>query len=153
MKKILLAILLFPAVAFAGTGPVSGLLGDVVEVASYALALTLTGLLTILVQRIAAKFKVSIPEKWMDSANSLIDKGIHYAEEKGKQAIAKNETIDGSAKLNLAAGFVRELADDKKLKQLAEDQLKKLIEARLNQNKSTSLDVGTIVNNSVEAPK
>ena len=146
VKKIIVLIILFPAIALADA-PMSTALGGVVELVAYGLGLLLATLLSLLAKKVSDKFKVSIPEKWMDSANALIDKGISYAEEKSKQAIKNNETINGNEKLNLAAGFVLSMADDKKLIKLGEDKLKKLIEARLGQNRvDPLLPVAQVVN-------
>ncbi len=129
------------------TGPMSTILGDVIQLFAYALGLTLSTMLILFVRWLGAKFKVSVPAAWMEGANSVIDKGIHYAEEKAKQAVKNNaDVIDSNAKLNTAAGFVLSMTDDKKLLKMGEEKLKQLIEARLNQNKTAVM--GTVLSSS-----
>lgn len=144
----LMLLVMFPAIAIAdvGTavgGPLSTVLGDIVQVLAVGLGTLLATLLAILVQRISSKFNVAVPAVWMEGANALIDKGIHYAEEKAKHALKNNVKLNSNEKLNIAAAFVLSMADDKKLVKLGEEKLKKLIESRLNQNASSV--IGTMI--------
>lgn len=150
MKKLwfqctmLLCLMLTPSVAFASTTstPVSDVLTDVLHSVAYLVALTLAALLALAARWVALHFKVKIPESWMSSANVWLDKGIAYAEERGKQSIKNEIAIDSSDKLNWAVTFLLSMVDDKKLLSLGEAKLKQLIEARLNENRA--LNVGEL---------
>lgn len=140
MKRInvtlFLVFLLVPSVAHAAG--VATVINDVIEVAAYALGLLLMGLLTIAVKWIGAKFKVQVPDAWMSSVNVWLDKAIAYAEEWAKKKVSANSKVSGSEKLEHAVEFLLMMVDDKKLVQMSKEQLRKLIEARLNETRMLS---------------
>lgn len=122
---VLLCVLCTPAFA---AGPIASVLQDAIGIAAGGLLIAITGLITIGLQRLAAKWKVQIPAVWMQSANAWVDKGIHYAEEWAKNHAAE---VSGPDKLEAAVGFVLKFTDDKKLKEMTAEKLKAFIEARL----------------------
>lgn len=145
LKKVTFAVLFFlfglPSVAFAASGGATqALIGDVLDVVSYGLVALGVALVVRLATWVMAKFKVSISQSWLDSIDGYLDKAIHYADEWAKNKIAANATITGNDKLNVATEFLLKLVgDDKRLVSMAEDQIKKLIEARLGQHRADTI--------------
>lgn len=138
VMAVFVVIVLFTQFAFAADGtsaPVAGVLSSVLEVVTYGIVTLLTLVVAIVAKKVSTKFNVEIPQSWMASAQVWLDKGIAFAEEKAKQALKNNETINSSAKLNAAAEFVLDMAEDKKLVQLGKEKLKALIEARLHEKR------------------
>ena len=71
-----------------------------------------------------------------DKIDGLLDKGIAYAEEQGRKAIKKKEkALTMSEKLEHGANYVLDLADAVDAKGWTTEQVKKMLEGRLNQTR------------------
>lgn len=112
--------------------PVMTIFDDIVHFVGYTAGLVLMGLLGLLVKKIFDKYKVAVPQEWLYTAHGFIDQGIAYAQEQAKKRFAGTK-LASSDKLNIAAKFVLDHTDDKKLLKMGEAKVKELIEARLNQ--------------------
>lgn len=78
------------------------------------------------------KAKVDVPDPWEAQILAWIDKGIAYAEEQGRKALKRGLVGRAlPAKLDTAATFVMDMADDAKLAEKGRVWLEKMIEARL----------------------
>lgn len=83
-----------------------------------------------------AKSKMDIPAKTQEMIDDWIQKGLLYAEQKAQNAInSKTTGIMGPAKLEMAANFALDLAQQHGYVDLAKDTVEKLIESKLMTNK------------------
>jgi hypothetical protein len=76
---------------------------------------------------------------------SALDKGIAYAEEQARKSFTEaGKKMTGLQKLDTASRFVMEMADTYGLDDLAEEKVRKLLEAQLNNSRRFGLAVGQI---------
>jgi len=138
MKKLMIMLcVLFPSIAFAADNPTAVVVNDMLSIVLYTVSIVAVGLLGLVAKWVAARFKISIPDAWLTTMDSYIDKAIHYAEEWASNKIKASETVTGNEKLNTAMSFLLKIiGDDKKLVTMTEEQIKKLIEARLGEHRS-----------------
>ena len=126
--------------AFASTGSALGqIAGDVVEMLIYAAGLVIVGLVARLIHVLAAKYKIDIPDPWMERLREKMTLGVAYAEEQGRKFAAKKvDAIKAPDKLEVAAKFVLGVEDDRKLVKKGEEWLKRQLEAHLNLTREES---------------
>lgn len=107
---------------------------DIATVLISALGVLVTALIAKLIHAAEKRLKIDVPDAWEQKIGNWIDLGIHYAEEQGRKGVDVASTKLGKYvpdKLDTAAKFVLDMADDKKLVAKGEEWLKKMIEARL----------------------
>lgn len=122
-------------VANAATGSAS----DRVVDAAFEIVVPVIGMVVLwLVHRIIRLFEqrtgVDVPERVEGMIDHWVGMGIHYAEEKARQA-AKDSTkkgLHGHQKLEVAVAFVSELVDQYGVEKVARERIVKLVEAKLN---------------------
>lgn len=138
---VILVVTVHSAVADTGTAlsPFQTVFDDIVHVVGAALAMLLMALLAAAANKLRQKYGIEVPAAWLSRINTAIDHGIAYAEEQGRKAV-DSSPIESNEKLNLALQFVLQIVgDDKQLVALGEEQIKKLIESRLNQTRAPVL--------------
>lgn len=92
----------------------------------------LTTLAAIAVRKWGHKLDTDKQEALVRLTDGMITSGVAFAEEQGRKALrADNTKTDGAAKLETATDFVAQQLSTSGLPRIAEDELVKLIEARL----------------------
>jgi hypothetical protein len=142
MSKKLLAILTVISItliafpAYAADSAAARIGQDVLEILKPILAALVGWVVFKLTRTFEAKTGIDVPQKYEDQVNAWVNQGIAYAEEKARQyVLAKGNTITGPEKLELALGFVLDLADQYKLTTYAKDKIVKKIEAMLGMSR------------------
>lgn len=111
-------------------------LNGILEILVYAVGLIAAALVSKLLYTIERRFKFDVPRAAEIALNTLLTKGIHYAEEQARKVIkTKSEALSLPDKLELAATFVMDMADSKRVTELGKERIKKLIEAHLHENR------------------
>lgn len=78
------------------------------------------------------KAKVQIPAQWQTAIDDWVSKGVAFAEQKAETAIKNGgDKLKGPEKLEMAVGFVLDMAQQHGLDALARDKIIKLVEAEL----------------------
>lgn len=81
---------------------------------------------------VETKLGFTIPAPLTEELDSLLGKGIAYAEQKAAVVVkAGGDKLKGPAKLEIAANFVLDLAEQYKLPEMAKDKVEKLLESKL----------------------
>lgn len=84
-----------------------------------------------------SKTKIELPAKTHEMVDDWVQKGLHYAEEKARNAVAANAVaLKGPEKLELAAGFVMDLAEKYGVGDMAKDKVIKLVESKLSETRT-----------------
>lgn len=92
----------------------------------------LTTLAGIAVRKWGKKLDTDKQEGLIRLTDGIITSGLSFAEEQGRKALRTNKVKTESAdKLQLAVDYVSQQLDSSRLPQIAEDELVKLIEAKL----------------------
>lgn len=89
--------------------------------------------LSYLVFKLLNKWHININ---LDAIDKVVTQGIGYAEQKAANALKVGSPLSSSAeKMKIAVEISNELINKFGLKKMAEDELKKIIEAKLGENK------------------
>lgn len=156
----MIMLMLWTKFAFAApdapTTPVARVGADIMELLAYALGTLISVLIARLIHALGTKYKVDVPDPWLAKIQKLVDLGIGYAEEQGRKAMKKVDAKASAAlpdKLEIAATFVLDAADDKKLTAKGKEWLKKQIEARLHTKRMNDEPFTQVTINKTEEPK
>lgn len=138
-----LAILLIPTTALADTATktavVTGLASTVLNILLPVLSLLAAYLAKKLINAIEARTGVQLSADNYNKLMEQIDLGVHYAAEQAEKAGDKG--LAGNEKLAIASKYVNDAITHFGLNTIAENNLKALIEAKLNAKKATGATV------------
>jgi hypothetical protein len=82
------------------------------------------------------KTKVQVPAQWQDMIDGWVLKAVNLAESKSQQALASGAAkLSGPEKLEVAVGFVLDLAEKSGYENMARDYIINLVQAHLAANK------------------
>lgn len=131
-----LAVLLVASPAFAASTATARLGGMALDILFPVAGVFLLWLARKLVKVFEAKTGIDVPEKIEAQVDSWVEQGIALAEEKSRKVVvAGGEKLKGPEKLELAANFVLDLADQYKLKDKVAASVKDKVEAKLGINR------------------
>jgi hypothetical protein len=92
---------------------------------------------TWLVRKLTKKWDVEKQDAMVNLTNNLIASGVAFAEEQGRKALRSGKPrTKGADKLGMATDYIQRQLDSSGLPGIAEEELVKLIEARLQQERS-----------------
>jgi len=113
------------------------LLDFLVQLSAPLVTMILGVLGTWVVRKLGRKWDAEKQEAVIRLTDNMIAAGVAFAEEQGRKALRKdNVKTEGADKMQSAVDFVRQQLDASGLPNIAEEELKKLIEARLQQERA-----------------
>jgi hypothetical protein len=130
------AVGIISVVALLDQSILGRLMGFGLDIAAPVVTLFAMWLAHRLIKAFESKTKIDVPAKYEEMIDAWVLKGVHYAEEKGRNAIAaKGPALAGPEKLELAAGFVADLAERAGFADMAKDKIMKLVESKLSETR------------------
>ncbi len=143
---VLVAIWVFPAMAWAQeaasstavgeTTPAGEIMSMVVKILFSALAIVVSYLSTKAIKYFEKKTKIDVPAATEKMIFEWADKGVGYAHEKAHQlAQTAGRKMNGNEKLNIAMQFVSDLVKKYNIEPIAEEKLRRYIEAKLGEKR------------------
>jgi len=113
------------------------LLDLLVQLSAPLVTMILGVLGTWMVRKLGKKWDSEKQEAVIRLTDNMIAAGVSFAEEQGRKALRADKVkTEGADKMQSAVDFIRQQLDASGLPGIGEDELKKLIEARLHQERT-----------------